>query len=306
MAISKGIPLCTIPPYMSEEEILTTETYKSMFYRIARMAESLCIWEGLPEETPGWLIERYLFYFGNCVFFRDEILDKYLVLPITTEYSWDQNERPIDYEVHGFMGYRRRLNVNNSVIIYNDNQLTPGSFQSQLFASRLTNALRTGDMHLEALKIGKIVVAPENKQRGIKEIIRRIRGFQLFTIASPAAKDLADSIQVLDTELDAAIKDIDNHYTFVWHDVLAYYGIESMSDKTSGVSKEEVQSESSMAKINRNAVLEARKEGIKKINKMFGLNVKVDINKEEGEQNGEIHNNTENSNGEPDGENRAR
>lgn len=260
------------------------------------MAQAQFKWSNLPVEIKDFLIERYLFYYGTCVFFRDNILGRYLILPLGTVTQWDENQLPVSYTCIGFMGYTVNLNVNNSVIIYNDNQQTQGFINADIFAGRLTNALRTADMHLEAKKIGKIITATENTAKGIKAILKRISNFNLYTITSSAGKNLNDNITVLDTEIDTAIKDFDNHYSFLWHDTLSYYGIESMSDKLSGVNPEEVKAENSMASINKACLLNARQRAVKEINEMFDLNISVEPYKA-GDDNGTIYNDPENSNG---------
>lgn len=291
--------LCCIPPAINSEEELTLRTYDSMFYRLERMATSVFKWEGLPTEINPALIERYLFYYGNCVFYYDDIIEQYVVLPMSGEYAWDINYLPTEYEVVGFGGYRARLNYENSVVLYNDTIFSPGIVNSQLFATRLTNALRTGDMHLELQKVGKIVSVPETKKTGVKEIFKRIKNYCVYTFASPAAKELFDNVKVLDTELDVIIKDLDSHYSFIWHDAMSYYGITSMTNKLSGVSDKEVEAENAMARGNTNSLHEARNLGCKKINEMFGLNVTVGFG---GEGNGQVYNDSENSNGISNGE----
>lgn len=283
------------PPYIDDEEILTRETYLQLHHRVERVALNICVWENLPDGMRQMILERYLYYYGNAVFFRDELLEQYIILPITAEYSWDVNAYPIEYEVRDWCGRTWRLNKDNSVIIWNNYQAMPTATDVQIFATRLTNTARTSDNHLENQIIGKIVTVPESKKTGVKKLLERIKNYHLFTIASPAAQSLASQIQVLDTEVEYNGDKIDKHYSFLWHDCMSFMGVPSISDKVSGVTPIEAESERMLSTANMNAVINPRRDAVRDINKMFGLNIKVSF----GGVNSELYNDAQNSDGGP-------
>lgn len=238
-----------------------------------------------------------MFYWGNVVIFYDELLDRYIALPLNTEMGWDINWYPTRYTVVGFNGYFRELDMTNSVIIWNNYQMNPSSEMAGLLATRLTNALRTGDMHLEYQKIGKIISVPETQKKTAQTLIKRIKNFNLCTIGSSVLKDIVNNTQVLDTEVEFIVDKLDNHYSFLWHDCLSYFGITSMSNKLSGVTPSEMTAENSMALANRTAMVNARNDGIKKVNEMFGTDIEIEFLG--GDDYGQLYNNFENDNGEP-------
>lgn len=294
-----------VPPYISDDDLLTAQTYSQMFYRIERLALNVFKWKNLPKGLKSMIIERYLFYFGRVALFYDDVLEQYVALPVTGEFAWDVDYYPTVYEVTGFGGYRKRLDITNSVLLYNDYQMSPGAEMGSIFSTRLTNSLRTSDMHLELQKVGKIIAAPETKRKGIETIFKKIKNYATTIIASPAAAEMKDSIQVLDTELDFIVDKLDSHYAFMWHDVLNYLGIDSMSDKQSGVNPLESKAEAAMAMGNRMAMKNAREDAIKVFNEMFGENVELDfLGKEDGEY-GELYDDPEDRNGEPGREDRT-
>lgn len=296
-----GCNFC-MPPYVSDDNQLTIRTYQEMFYRLERIAINAVEWKNLPLGLSPMIIERYLFYFGNVVLYYDEILEQYVSLPMTGEFAWDVNSYPTVYDVTGFGGYRRRLDESNSVIIWNNYQLNPTAEMTGLLATRLTNALRTGDMHLELQKLGKIVCVPETQKKSAQALLKKIKNFALYIIGSPALKEIVDNTKVLDTELDYIVDKLDNHYSFLWHDALSYFGYTSMTNKTSGVSPEETDSENAMAEGNKNAVIKSRKDGVEKFNKMFDENVEVSFRERRKGDYGKLDDNIENSNGKLDTE----
>lgn len=303
------------PPYMDDEQKITSATYYQLFERIERIAMNVVRWDGLPENVSQLLLERYLFYRGLVAFFYDNILEQYLVLPVQVEEGWDVNYMPTVYNVIGFGGYRRQLSIEDSVLIFDNYNLNPGSANACLFASRLTNALRTMDVHLEANKLGKVIVAPEMQKKSITTLLKKIKNFQLFTIGSPAMGDAMKNIHSIDTQPNFVLDRIDYHYTFLWNDVLSYYGVYASSPKTGGVNVVESKSEASHANVNRCALINPRQDAAEKINKMFGLNVRVGSNIDwlsgnggdgiGGGNDGRLHNDTQNSNGSSNGSDSA-
>ena len=303
---------CCPPPYMDDEDYLTQQTYMDMFYRIEQLALNVVRWDNLPKEIKQLYIERYLFYFGMCAIFYDDILGRYVCLPVSVQYAWDENAFPTEYEVIGFMGYRRRLNSQNSVLIFDNYNLTPGSDQAQLYASRLTNALRTNDVHLEANKLGKILAVPESQKKSAGSLLKRIKNFALYTIGTPALAEIAKNMQAIDVQPNFVLDRLDYHYTTVWHDVCATYGIRTGSSKLGGVNVVEMEDENSMADVNRCARINPRQDAAERLNEMFGLNVEVGSNIDymsgnggdgiggEGD-NGQLHNSAQNRYGGADG-----
>lgn len=292
--------MCTMPPYINDEEAFTSLTYFELMHRMERVALSSVNWDGLPQEIKPMILERYLYYWGQCVFFYDDIAERYCVLPYATAYTWDVNYYPTSYDVIGFNGYIRKLDRSNSVIIWNNYQMTPTANMVRILATRLTNTLRTSDMHLEQLKIGKILSVPQEKQRGLKKILERIKNFHLYTITSPAGGSLTESTTVLDTEIESYLKDVDAHYNFLWHDALSYLGFDAMNAKASGVNILEAMSDSEMAEGNENAVINSREDAVKEINEMFDLNISVSFVKGVRD-NGRLYRNAQDGNGIIDG-----
>lgn len=302
---NQGTPL----PYMDSEEQLTISTYNQLYYRIAEIAMGSIKWHGLPKEVNPLFLERYEFQRGNCVFFYDETLGEYIALPMSGETRWDQNGWPTHYRVIGMNGYNRDLDISNSVVIPNNYFLSPSAPMAAIFASRLTNTLRTGDVHLEAQKLGNIVAVPETQKKGVREIIRRVKNFHLFTITTPAAAELASRTQALQTQPDYIVDKLDNHYTFLWHECVSHFGVDSMTNKLSGVTRQETMAENGIANDSMGIRLEVRQKACEQIKQMFGLNITVgpqpEILNQGGDGDGQIHDGSKDSDGGTDRETAA-
>lgn len=283
--------LCSIPMRMGPEaeELITNETYLAEFYQLERLSLVVCTWNNLPGTISQKWIERYLFYLGNCVFFYDDIVNEYFALPLAAILERDINGDPVRYTVRGFGSYRRELDTTNSVIIWNNYEHVSSSGVAGLFASRITNAIRTGDVHLEAHKVGKIIGVPDTKKKGVQELLNRVKNFCLYTIVQKDSFTGEEIKEINGQPEDYVLDKIDDHTTYLRHTALAYLGIDSISDKKSGMVAEEVAADTSSAMFNKLAILTPRDEACEKINKMFGLDVFVEIGGRRLEDIGDIY-----------------
>lgn len=296
---------CCMPPKIDSETLLTQDTYKECFYRIERIALNVTRWDNLPKEVNQMMLERFLFYYGRCAFFYDDILEKYLVLPVSAEYAWDEYGFPTEYEVMGFLGYTRRLNSENSVLILNNYQFHSDTYQASLFATRLCETKRTVDMHTEALRLGIGIAVPENKKTSAQKLVAKLKNFQLWHIISPGFLEGSDKIKTFDLQRRYDIDKLDVHLEKLWAEVYDFFGVDNAPEKRERLISDEVFVQTSVSEINRNARLNPRQDACEKINKMFGLDVMVTANRNSiygngGDGDGELHNDIENAYGKSD------
>ena len=276
----KPMAKCNVVPYTTDENQLTNQTFLMHFYRLERIALNAVKWDNLPESISQAVLERYLFYFGAACFFLDEIIGDYMILPVTGMLKFDQNGLPTEWVVTGMHGYTRVCNSDNAVIIYNDYNFSPSNAWAAVFSGRLTNALRTCDMHLEMHKVGKVIRVPETLKNSVKNLLTRVKNFHLFSVISPSAGNLSQATDMLNAQPENYVLDkLDNHYTFIWHEALSFFGVNSVSDKKSGMTSEEVGAESNKTSVEQDAIINPRSDAAERINKMFGLNIKVSISK---------------------------
>ncbi len=305
--------LFTCPPYIGPDcekydETITMQTYLEIYNRIENLALNIMRWDNLPDETMQLIIERCLFYYGNCVFFRDEVSGDYLTLPMCAQYAWDEYGIPVEYEVMGAMGYKKKLTRFNSVLMLNNYNFSPDVTMAAIFARRLTETKRTVDMHVEAHRIGKILAVPENKKQSAKKLLERIKGFRLWQIVMPGILNDLKEVHEINLETSYIIDKLDTHENELWRECYDYFGIDSTPEKAERVLTDEINVQTSVAEVNRNVRLNPRQDAVERINKMFGLSISCTANLDSirgngGDRVGGIHNDPKDSDGSSDREN---
>ena len=116
-----------------------------------------------------------------------------------------------------------------------------------------------------------------------------------YTIGVDKSVDLND-IQILDLTVPYVADKLDDHKNTIFNEALTYLGIESaFSDKKERLIEQEVLVNMGSVEAQRLTRLQPRQKACDEINRLFGLNVQVEFNKQvwniaqkkEGEQNNE-------------------
>lgn len=247
-------------------------------------------YEGLPESLPKRQIEINLMLTGHCVIFRDR---GEIVTCGTTLYDYDKYYDPTRAVFAQPKLFSKPLyltgEMQNASVIYNNelqNNVLYFPTDSGLltfisrYARRLadiesTENIYAVNMRLTAFPVGgddSIIASIKkffaNLTIGKREIIADnaiIQQFRTVDIAKSTVGDkLNDIIQARDKVLEQFFRDI---------------GVKFFADnKRAQMTDDEIESNDQMLLISPDEMLRARREGLERVNKFFGLNISVKLN----------------------------
>lgn len=261
-----------------ESALLNNRTYLQYYNRLLELAINMYEWKNLPESVDERFLELTLFSDGMAVFFRDEILGE-LCLQCMIGGELDVYRIPIDRTAYATNGYQMRLNNQNSVIIFNNYTHTNSMLDVEMYARRLYEIERTIDVNVKAQKTPLIVRATENQRLTMKNLYMQYDGNEPF-IFGDNNLDM-DAIKVLPTNAPYVADKLNILKRQIWNEALTYLGIEnSNTEKKERLVSDEVNSNLGGVAAQRFCRLNARRQAVNKINKMFGLNIEVDFREE--------------------------
>ena len=260
--------------------------YGMYLERLTELAISMFEWKNLPDSCDERFLELTLFTNGYAVFFKDEDLintglrdsdtGSYLVLPVATNGRWNVYNIPTKRRAYASNGYNKNLDVNNSVVIYNNLLHTNSINISRTYARRLYNLDRIVDVNANAQKTPVLILANEQQRLTMLQVYQKWDGnepvifgdrdldMKLVQALRTDAPYIADKIQALKTEL--------------WNEALTYLGISNISfQKKERMISDEVLRNQGGTIASRYSRLNARRKSADQINKMFGLNIEVDF-----------------------------
>ena len=249
-------------------------TFQYYYNRLTELAISMFEWKNLPESVDPRFLELTLFSDGMCVFFRDEVMGE-LALQTMIGGNLSVYRIPKIRRAYATNGYNKKLDENDSVIIFNNMIHTNSIRDIEMFAQRLYNIDRTIDVNINAQKTPILITCNENERLTMKNIYKEFDGNSPVIYANKGFDP--KSVNVLKTDAPLVADKLYQLKTQIWNEALTYLGISNINvQKKERLLQDEVTRNLGGTIASRYPRLEARKQACQQINKMFNLDIDVD------------------------------
>ena len=266
---------------------LNMKSYFEYLDRLTELAISMFEWKNLPEQIDERFLELTLFTDGQAVFFKDEALEEYLALQVATNGGFNVYRIPLSRRAYAVNGYQKVLNINDSVIIYN-NMIRKNSVRTvKLYAERLANLDRIIDVNANAQKTPVLIQGTDQQKLTLQNVYKEYDGNApvIFGYSDLDLKGFA----VLKTDAPYVSDKLYQLKTQLWNECLTYLGISNLNiQKKERLVADEVVRNQGGTIASRYSRLNARRQACEKINKMFGLEIEVDYREDYREADDEI------------------
>ena len=269
----------------AETFISNQDTATMFMWRLMNLAISVFKWDNLPEGVDERMLEFWLLRDGFVGFFYDEALksderrrapEGYAVLPMMIQGKWDIYEYPRDRRAYAVNGFNYECTEDNSVIIFQNYLRVPMWMTLWQYAFRLAETQRTIDINCKQQRTARIIRCNEDQRltylNAAKEVDEGrpwVHGDKNFDL---------DAFQVFDTTTPYVANELQTYKHQLWNEALTYLGIENVNtDKKERLISDEVVNNMGDVEAERFTRLNARKQACDEINRLFGLDVKVDF-----------------------------
>lgn len=258
-----------------ESAVMNNATYIQYFNRLVELSVSMFEWQGLPETVDPRYLELHLFQNGSMVYFRDEVMGD-LCLDCIANGQFDVYGNPISRRAYSsYNKYQKTLNESDSVIIWNNYLRQPSVLDVKMFAKRLYNLDRIIDVNANAQKTPVLVQGTEKQRLTLVNLYKEFDGNAPF-IFGDKNLDL-NSLRAISTNAPYVADKLYQLKTQIWNEALTYLGISNLNiQKKERMITDEVQRNQGGTIASRYSRLEARREAVDKINRMFGTDISVD------------------------------
>lgn len=250
-------------------------TYVQYYNRLMELSMSMFEWKNLPDTVDERYLELGLFSSGCMVFFKDDVIGE-LALNMTYQGGFDIYGEPTRRRAYSrYNQFQTTLDKDNSVIIWNNMLRTNSALDVQMFAYRLYNLDRIVDINANAQKTPVLITCDEKQKLTMKNLYMQYEG-NYPVIFGDSNLDIK-SLSVLKTDAPFVSDKIYDLKVKIWNEALTYLGISNINTtKKERMITDEVIRNQGGTIASRYSRLESRRRAIKKINKMFELNITVD------------------------------
>ena len=252
---------------------LNNQTYIVYYDRLMELALSVFEWENLPLTVDDRFLELTLYKYGYCLYFNDEVIGN-LALTCTIGGQLDVYSIPILRRAYAVNGYNKLCKSSDSVLIFNNYLHTPTQLTIELFSRRLYEIERAIDVNVKAQKTPTAILATEQQRLTMQNLYMQYDGNEPF-IFGDKNMDL-NGIKSIKTDAPFVADKLQILKHQIWNEALTFCGIEnSNADKKERLVSDEVGSNYGNIEAQRNVMLNARRQAVEKINRMFGTNINV-------------------------------
>lgn len=259
-----------------EATYMNVATYDDIFSQLKEIALNVYRWENVPDSIDIRFLELCLFNRGYAVYFNDEILGN-LALNCSIGGALNVYNIPIKRTAYASNGYKRFLTASDSVIIYN-NYMHRATYPTiDMYAKRLTQIKRAIDVNITQQKVPKIIQCSRQQQLTFQNMYEQVDNNEPVIILDETT-DLK-AVGVLDNTAPYVADKLNLLYKDLWNQALTFLGVEnSNADKKERLVSDEVGSNYGNVEVQRNVMLNSRKQAVKEINDLFGTKIEVSFN----------------------------
>ena len=258
-----------------ESLLMNNATYEQYFNRLMELSISMFEWKNLPSTCDVRYLELALFMNGSAVFFQDDVLEDYVALDVICSGRLDVYGNPVLRRAYSrYNNYQKLLKGNNSVIIWNNYTRTNSVLDVEMFAKRLYNLDRIIDINANAQKTPVLIKCDETQRLTMLNVYKEYDGNSPVIFGDKALN--SNGLDVLSTGAPYVADKIYTLKTQIWNEALTYLGISNINvQKKERLITDEVTRNQGGTIASRYSRLESRREAVRKINDMFGLNIEV-------------------------------
>lgn len=221
-------------------------------------------------------IEFHEYYKGATIFFEDKELGAYLCLPVILGGEFDLDDVPKRRVAYAKNGYRKELDENNSVVIYNNYLRKPSCYTVNHYANRLADLENAIDVNCKAQKTPIAIICDENERLSMENLYAKYEGNYPFIFGE---KDLnVKGVKAINTGAPFVADKMYQIKMQIWNEALTHLGISNISyQKKERLVSDEVIRNMGGTIASRYSRLETRRDAVNKIKDMFGIEIGVDF-----------------------------
>lgn len=259
---------------LKENQLSNWRTYQMYLREMLTLAENVFEFENLPDFIDVAFLNKKLLRDGSIAFFKDEYLGV-IALPYTVMGTLDIYQRPQKIMAIAPNGsYRRILNPEEYIIMYDNNGRYPLFLDITQYAERIALDTRTIDINILQQRTPRFWKTSSDKERSVRDIINNVDGLENMLITYEDIN--LDDIQLILQPAPYVADKIDIQKEKLWNEFLRLIGIANMNfQKKERNIKDEVLASQGGTIASRYSRFEPRQKAIKLINEKFRTNINV-------------------------------
>lgn len=251
--------------------------------RLSDLACNMFPYKGMPEEINMNAVSKMVMLGGYAIFFKDKDLDKYFclegALTGVDPYGYPNFAKPISKNISEGIIFPEMKVGEECIIIYANKVRSSALPYIVEYADKLAELDVAIKMNTRAMKHPLMLKTTEQKKESISTLMAQYEDDYYVVFTDQSLLDNT-SLQVMDFKVSASeILNLQKEKETVVNEFFNVFGISGSVEKRERMISGEMNAMMEQVAVNREMWMAPQRDAIEKINKMFGLNIEIDVPK---------------------------
>lgn len=267
-----------------KDKYMTKAYYTRLWrMRLSDLACNMFPYRGMPEEINMNAVSKMVMLGGYAIFFKDKDLDKYFclegALTGVDPYGYPNFAKPISKNISEGIIFPEMKVGEECIIIYANKVRSSALPYIVEYADKLAELDVAIKMNTRAMKHPLMLKTTEQKKESISSLMAQYEDDYYVVFTDQSLLDNT-SLQVMDFKVSASeILNLQKEKETVVNEFFNVFGISGSVEKRERMISGEMNAMMEQVAVNREMWMAPQRDAIEKINKMFGLNIEIDVPK---------------------------
>lgn len=265
---------------MVSYKLTNLSTFQYYALRLMSLAKTVFNWKNLPDEVDQMFLEEFLLIYGVTVFAKEDVTGDFITLPAVPNGALNIYGVPTKWNVFGFNGFNMGVDAKDVGIIYDNYNRRPILRDILMFARRMEIIERTMDLNIQGQKTPYVLSGTKQQVKTLEDIYHKLE-INAPVIFADKNFDISSAINVTPTTTPFVAADLQNIKRNIWNEAMTFLGVKNANtEKRERLLAFEAEGAQGMIESQTITRLKPRQEAVKRINKLFGLNIEVSVSDE--------------------------
>ena len=267
------------------------DIFLRLYTHYKMLALNMFTWENLPYPLESRHIEKYLYEYGQAIFYDNETFGK-ICLPCVPTGSLNQFGEPLSVTVDSHLIHDTVM-LKDGIRILNNDLIIPTDFYVRQYAEKMTEVEMSIDMNVKQQKFPFFVETDKKNEFTMKQIFKQKEDGTPYIYANKNLGIGQTTVHTLDVPY--VVDKLSEYKYELEREILTFLGLNNTVEKEERLLVDEINSNNDFIERNVDIMFKNREFACKRINELFGTNIRViknsdinstslDLSKKEGDK----------------------
>ena len=247
------------------------DIFLRLYTHYKMLALNMFTWENLPYPLESRHIEKYLYEYGQVMFYDNKTFGK-VCLPCSSSGQLNVYAEPVSLIINSHL-IHETVPIGKGVVIRNNDLVIPTDFYVRQYAEKMTEVEMSIDMNVKQQKFPFFVETDKKNEFTMKQIFKQKEDGTPYIFANKNLGIGETTVHIL--TVPYVVDKLSEYKYDLEREILTFLGLNNTVEKEERLLVDEINSNNDFIERNVEIMYKNREFACNKINEMFGTNIRV-------------------------------